>query len=133
MRSDHKVKEILKMWHIHQTSRKFESSTIVATCDNGNRVTVAEMLDRIESAMSFIKVTFNINQRKYSETIKILQAAKMILNNNNNPYKIKKDALNLFIDVIHEIEDLKAFNDAQKQENEEIALTLKCILKNMDR
>lgn len=132
MKSNYNIPQRLGINQIYKQNGRFYSTTVLATCYDGKSITVADMLKFIEKAISFIRANFDVNQEKYSETIKLLQISQKIFNN-QKPTKIRKDKLNLVIDVIHEITDMNATNDFQKQENERIAWTLKWIIDNSNQ
>lgn len=89
-------------------------------------MTVAELLDRIENAISFIKANFNVDQEKYANTLKVLKFLKACLDN-KHPRRPYKKCILAFIEVTHEIEDMHAKNYLEKKKNEEIAMTMKML------
>ena len=52
---------------------------------------------------------------------------QLVLNNGKADKPSKEDA-HIIIDVIHEIADMRAKNDYEKKLNEEIAVSLNCLI-----
>ena len=104
---------------------RFTRSYVLAT-RNEMPMTVADLLDRIGNAISFIKANFDVDQEKYANTLKVLRFAKACLDN-KHPRRLHKNCILAFIEVTHEIEDIHAKNDIEKQKNEEIAMTMKML------
>lgn len=103
------------------------TSSYVLMIRNGMPMTVADLLDRIENAISFIKANFNVDQEKFANTLKVLKFVKSCIDNRHPKRPYKKCILD-FIEVVHEIEDMYAKNDIEKQKNEEIATTMKLLV-----
>lgn len=103
----------------------FTRSYVLAT-RNEMPMTVVDLFDRIENAISFIKTNFDADQEKYANALKVLKFVKECLDNKRSKKPYKKCIL-AFIEVAHEIEDMKAENDIEKQKNEEIAMTMKML------
>ena len=99
---------------------------------NGCSETVADMLKRIEYCISFIKANFDVDQKKYAETLKFLKFFEGYLKN-KRPKMQSKQILHYVVDVVHEIEDMHAENDEIKKKNEEIALTLNMLIDLYER
>lgn len=127
MKSDYYFNDLLERENIiiYAMPNHFTHSYVLAM-RNGMPMTVVDLLDRIENAISFIRANFDVNQEKYSHAIECLRLAKALFGN-KHPKRPKRKCISSFIDVIHEIEDLNANNDIQKQKNEEIAMTMKML------
>ena len=105
----------------------FFTSTYVLDVRNGNPITVADMLERISYAIQFIKAHFDVNQEKYKlalEALKICQLRFL----NKQPQKPNKREWHFLIDVIREMEDMRARSDADRKENERIAFELDLLI-----
>ena len=102
------------------------TSSYVLMMRNGMPMTVEDLFERIENAVSFIKANFDVNQEKYANTLKLLKFVKACLEN-KHPKRPYKKCLLAYIEVVHEIEDMQAKNDLEKQKNEEIAMTMKML------
>lgn len=103
------------------------TSTDILDIRNGHPVTVANMLEAISHAIQFIKAYFDVNQEKYKlalEALKLCQQKFL----NKQPRKPYKREWHFLIDVIHEMEDMRARNDADRKENEKIALALSLLI-----
>lgn len=128
--NDNYTKDLLKMLGIKKVyyiNYRFYNTQVLVDYIDGRSITVADILKSIENMLSLIKATFNVDQEKYSEAIKLLHALQMILNN-RKPKDLRKEKMNLLIDVVHELSDLNATNDFQKQENERIAYIFKLLI-----
>ena len=128
--NDNYTKDLLKMLGIKKVyyiNCRFYNTQVLVDYIDGRSITVADLLKSIENMLSLIKATFDVNQEKYSEAIKLLQALQMILNN-QKPKDLRKEKMNLLIDVVHELSDLNTTNDFQKQENERIAYIFKLLI-----
>ena len=128
--SDNYTKDMFKMFGIkkvYYNNFRFYNTQVLVDFIDGRSITVADLLKSIENMLSLIKATFDVNQEKYSEAIKLLQALQMILYN-QKPNDLKKEKMNLLIDVVHELSDLNATNDFQKQENERIVYIFKLLI-----
>ena len=106
---------------------KYFMPTFVLGVRNGHPITVADMLKVIEYAIRFIKANFDVDQKKYAETLKFLKASKALFENKRTKAS-KKETLHFVVDVFHEMEDMNAVNDEQKKVNEEIALVLDLLI-----
>lgn len=106
---------------------KYFMPTFVLGVRNGHHITVADMLKVIEYAIRFIKANFDVDQKKYAETLKFLKASKALFENKRTKAS-KKETLHFVVDVFHEMEDMNAVNDEQKKVNEEIALVLDLLI-----
>ena len=98
----------------------------------GNTVyTLGDLIDRVESYISFVKATFDANQEKYQNIIKILKISKEVLQNKRGAH-LTKGQLKELVNLVHEIEDLYANTDQEKQRNEQIAFELMMMIEYMD-
>jgi hypothetical protein len=76
---------------------------------------------------SGIGANFNVSVKKYSETLLLLRSIRLILNNQSSE-RPTKERLHDAVDVIHEIKDMQANCDKEKQENEKIAIILDAMI-----
>lgn len=129
MKKNLQIEKLLKKSGIQymRNRPKFFVPTFVLGRRNGYVITVADMLEVIENTMFFIKENFNVNQEKYSETIKFLHTCKSMYKNQPST-KPRKKAMHFVVDVFHEIQDMRAANDEQKKENEEISAALDLLI-----
>ena len=129
MKSDNYFNDLLEKENIkiYAIPSHFTRSFVLAT-RNEMPMTVADLLDRIENAVSLIKANFDVDQEKYANTLKVLKFFKAWLDNKRLKRPYKKCILSS-IEVAHEIEDMHAKNDREKKKNEEIAMTLKMLAK----
>ena len=127
MKSDYYFNDLLERENIiiYAMPNHFTHSYVLAM-RNGMPMTVADLLDRIENAISFIRANFDVNQEKYGNTLKVLKIVKARIDN-EHPKRPYKKCILAFIEVTHEIEDMHAKNDIEKQKNEEIAMTMKML------
>ena len=103
------------------------TSTYVLNARDGHSITVADMLEAISHAIQFIKAYFDVNQEKYKSALEMLKLCQLRFMN-RQPRKPNKREWHFLIDVIHEMEDMRARNDADKKENERIALALDLLI-----
>ena len=127
MKSEYYFNDLLERENIkiYAMPSLFTRSLVLAT-RNEMPITVADLLDRIGNAISFIKANFDVDQEKYANSLKVLRFAKTCLDN-KHPRRPHKSCILAFIEVTHEIEDMHAKNDIEKQKNEEIAMTMKML------
>lgn len=111
------------MWNLP----KFFTSTYVLDIRNGYPVTVADMLEAISHAIQFIKGHFDVNQEKYKSALEVLKLYQLRFMN-RQIRKPNKRKWHFLVDVIHEMEDMRARNDADRKENERIALALDLLI-----
>ncbi len=110
--------------------QKLTATTVLGEYEN-QKITVSQMLDAAKSCTKFIKEHFNVNEKPYSLAIIVLSTLKLYLNNQNID-KPAKEQLKCLVDVFHEIEDMKAQNDTEKQNNETIANRIKMMIDFLD-
>ena len=101
--------------------------TFVLAVANGHSITVSEMLKQIEYAIRFIKANFDVDQKKYSETLKFLKLCELRFQNHSSS-KPKKNMLHFAVEVFHEIQDMHAKDEKTKKENENISLFLDILI-----
>lgn len=77
--------------------------------------------------IKFIKDNFDVKEYKYSITIIYLKSVQLVLNNKSAEKSTKENA-HIIIDVLHEIADINAKSDSEKELNEEIAVSLNCLI-----
>lgn len=94
---------------------------------NGQNVTVSDMLSQIQYIVRFIKVNFNVNQKKYKETLQFLKLCELRFQNKSS-MKPRKEMAHFTVEVFHEIEDMYAKNEAMKRENENIAISMNMLI-----
>lgn len=118
------IKELFEIPH-----GKLQGSTILAT--NGKEyLTVSQMLKSAEYLIKFIRDNFDVDEYQYSITIIFLKSVQLVLNNGHADKPSKEDA-HIIIDVIHEIADIHAKNESEKKLNEEIAVSLNCLIETL--
>ena len=115
------IKELFEIPH-----GKLQGSTVLATNGKEN-LTVSQLLKSAEYLIKFIKSNFDVDEYRYSTTIIFLKSVQLVLNNGKADKPSKEDA-HIIIDVIHEIADMRAKNDYEKKLNEEIAVSLNCLI-----
>jgi len=123
---------MFKGFRFNNLSRQKLTPTTVLGEYGNQKITVSQMLTAAESCTKFIKDHFNENKKPYSLAIIVLNTLKLYLNNQNIG-KPTKDQLKCLVDVLHEIEDLKAQTDTEKQKNEMIANELKMMIDFLDK
>ncbi len=105
---------------------KLQGNTVLATNGKDN-LTVSQLLKSVEYLIKFIKDNFDVDEYRYSITIIFLKSVQLVLNNRKADKPSKEDA-HFIIDVMHEIADIRAKNDSEKKLNEEIAVSLNCLV-----
>lgn len=115
------IKELFEVPH-----GKLQGSTVLATNGKEN-LTVSQMLKSAAYLIKFIKDNFDVDKHQYSITIIFLKSVQLVLNNGSADKPTKEDA-HIIIDVIHEIADIHAKNESEKELNEEIAVSLNCLI-----
>lgn len=105
---------------------RLQSNTVLATNGKDN-ITVSQLLKSVEYLIKFIKDNFDVDEYRYSVTIIYLKSVQLALNNRKAEKPNKEDA-HAIIDVMHEIADMRAKNDSEKKLNEEIAVSLNCLV-----
>ncbi|MDE7282023.1 MAG: hypothetical protein K2N85_00305 [Lachnospiraceae bacterium] len=115
------IKELFEVPH-----GKLQGSTVLATNGKEN-LTVSQMLKSAAYLIKFIKDNFDVDKYQYSITIIFLKSVQLVLNNGNAEKPTKEDA-NIIIDVIHEIADIHAKSENEKKLNEQIAVSLNCLI-----
>lgn len=115
------IKELFKIPY-----GKLQGNTVLAT--NGkDYLTVSQLLRSAEYLIKFIEDNFDIDEYRYSTAIIFLKSVRLVLNNGKANKPTKEDA-HIIIDVMHEIEDIRAKNESEKRLNEEIAVSLNCLV-----
>lgn len=114
------------IYHIGNTPARFEATTKLGM-RNGQWITVSDMLKAIEYAIRVIGATFDVDQQKYKEALSVLKFFRLRFLN-QSAREPRKEALHYLVDVVHEIEDLRAIDDKMKKENEKIALALDMLI-----
>lgn len=115
------IKELFEVPH-----GKLQGSTVLATNGKEN-LTVSQMLKSAAYLIKFIRDNFDVDEYQYSITIIFLKSVQLVLNNGSADKPTKEDA-HIIIDVIHEIADIHAKNEEEKELNKEIAVSLKCLI-----
>ena len=115
------IKELFEVPH-----GKLQGSTVLATNGKEN-LTVSQLLKSAAYLIKFIKDNFDVDEYQYSITIIFLKSVQLVLNNGSADKPTKEDA-HIIIDVIHEIADIHAKNESEKELNEEIAVSLNCLI-----
>ncbi len=115
-------------------NQELTASTILGEFE-GQRITVSQMLTAIDNCIrciEYIKENFTVNQNTYSIALFAMKMLKRRLNNLKKD-KLTVEQLKSTIDVFHEIADMQAKSDADKQKNEEIAFDLKMLIDFLDK
>ena len=73
------------------------------------------------------KEYFGMDEYKYLITISFLRSVQLVLNNGNADRPTKEQA-RIITDVVHEISDMHAQSEEEKEKNEEIAVAIKCLI-----
>ena len=102
------------------------TSTYKLDVRNGHPITVADMSEAISHAIQFIKA-HDVNQEKYKLALEVLKLCQLRFMNKQTRKPNKREWHSL-IDVIHEMEDMRARSDADRKENEKIALALDLLI-----
>lgn len=110
----------------NQSQPKMQSNTVLFEYKN-QKVTVSQMLTAVKNSFKFIKDHFNVDKEPYSVAIMVLNLLQIHLLN-QNVRRPTKEQLKCLVDVFHEIEDLNAKTDNEKQQNEKIANELNMII-----
>lgn len=118
------IKEIFEVPH-----GKLQGSTVLATNGKEN-LTVSQLLKSAAYLIKFIKENFDVDEYQYLITIFFLKSVQLVLNNGSADKPTKEDA-HIIIDVIHEIADIHAKNESEKELNEEIAVSLSCLIETL--
>ena len=118
------IKELFEVPH-----GKLQGSTVLATNGKEN-LTVSQLLKSVTYLIKFIKDNFDVDEYKYSITIIFLKSVQLVLNNGSGNKPTKEDA-HIIIDVIHEIADIHAKNESEKELNEEIAVSLNYLIETL--
>ncbi len=105
---------------------RLQGNAVLATNGKDN-LTVSQLLKSAEYLIKFIKDNFDVDEYRYSITIIYLKSVQLVLNNGKADKPNKEDA-HVIIDVMHEIADIRAKNDSEKKLNEEIAVSLNCLV-----
>lgn len=105
---------------------QFTGTTILATRGE-QKITVSDILRTAGYLNDFIKATFDITDKKYSETLLFLKTIQLVLNNQQDK-KPSKERMHYAVDVIHEVKDLQATCSAERRANARIALTLNAMI-----
>ena len=105
---------------------KLQGNTVLATNGKEN-LTVSQLLKSAEYLIKFIKDNFDVDEYQYLTTIIFLKSVQLVLNNGKADNPSEEDA-HVIIDVMHEIADIRAKNDSEKKLNEEIAVSLNCLI-----
>ncbi len=123
------LNKLAQKWGVQhiQNPPPFFTNTYILGTRNGQSITVADMLESIEYALQFIKANFNVDQEQYSSALKALKILQSILQNKRTR-RFSTKQLHSLVDTIHEIEDIRAKNGADKKENEKIALALNLLI-----
>ncbi|MBD5471310.1 MAG: hypothetical protein HDR19_09510 [Lachnospiraceae bacterium] len=105
---------------------KLQGSTVLATNGKEN-LTVSQMLKSAAYLIKFIKDNFDVDKYQYSITIIFLKSVQLVLNNGSADKPTKENA-HIITDVIHEIADIHAKSENEKKLNEQIAVSLNCLI-----
>lgn len=109
---------------------RLQGSTVLAT-KGKEKLTVSQLLKSAEYLIKFIKDNFDVDKYQYSITIVYLKSVQLVLNNGSADKPSKENA-HIIIDVMHEIADMHAKNESEKELNEEIAVSLKLLIETLN-
>lgn len=105
-------------------SGHFHATTIIAIREN-QKITVSDILKFIGYATDFIKVHFDVENKKYSQVLLFLKTVNLFYNN-QSVKSPSTECLHFTLDVFHEILDMIYPN--LKKENAKIAITLNLMI-----
>lgn len=102
---------------------------------NGQIYSVSVSIDMFDNLIKLIKIIgqrFNVNYKKYEIAIKVLNAAKNVIQNNIKTYKPTKAEIKATIDVLKEIKTYNVSNEQERQYFENVAEYVKSLVDNMN-
>lgn len=105
---------------------RFTSTTILATRGE-QKITVSDVLKAAGYLNDFIRATFDITDRRYSETLRFLNTINLAFNN-QQVKKPSKERMHYAVDVIHEVTDRQATCSEERRANARIALALDAMI-----
>ena len=105
---------------------QFTGTTILATRGE-QRVTVSDILKATGYLNDFIKVNFDVTDKKYSETLLLLKTLNLVFNN-QQVKEPSKERMHYAVDVIHEVVDMQATCSEERRANARIAITLNAMI-----
>lgn len=108
-----------------QTGR-FTSNTIIATRGN-QKISVSDILKTAGYLIDFIKATYDVSEKKYSEALLFLKTVNLVFNNQQQR-KPTKERMHYAVDVFHEIADRQSRGLEERQANARLALTLNAMI-----
>lgn len=117
--------------YIGNAPYRFEPSTKLGM-KNGQWITVSDMLKAIEYTVRFIRATFDVDEQKYKETLSVLKFFNLRFLNKSSKAP-RREAMHYLVEVVHEMEDMRAVDDEMKKENEKIALALDLLIDSFVR
>lgn len=101
---------------------------------NGQIYSVSVSIDMIDNLIKFIKFIeqrLNVNYERYEIAIKVLNAAKNVIQNNIKTYKPTKAEIKATIDVLKEIKTYNVSNEQERQYIENVTEYVKSLVDNM--
>jgi len=101
---------------------------------NGQIYSVSVSIDMFDNLIKLIKIIgqkFNVNYEKCEIAIKVLNAAKNVIQNNIKTYKPTKAEIKATIDVLKEIKTYNVSNEQERQYIENATEYVKSWVDNM--
>lgn len=95
---------------------------------NGQIYSISGSVDIIDALIKFIEQRFNVNYEKYEIAIKVLNAAKNVIQNNIKTYKPTKAEIKATIDVLKEIRTYNISDERERQYIENAAEYVKFLV-----
>lgn len=115
---------------IYLCFNKFLSNRILVESNDGTlKITVGMMKNFLEYMLSLESIR-NPKLDKYKKAKKLFEAFSLLFNNNQSP-KLTKDYFKAAVDVIEEIENIKATTDEQKVHNAQMCLAVKVLIEGI--
>lgn len=97
----------------------------------GEKITVSDVLKAAGYMVDFIKMHFDIEDRRYSEALLFLKAVNLTLNNQ----QIKKpssECMHFAVDVFHQVADMQTSCPMQHRANARTAFVLNAMIDMFD-
>lgn len=105
---------------------QFTSNTVLAT-KGEQKITVSDILKAAGYLNDFIKVYFDVENKKYSQALHFLKTINLVFNN-QQVKRPTKECMHYFVDVIHEVKDLQTTCSVERRANARIALALNLMI-----
>lgn len=111
---------------IYKLPVRFTPTYVIGVANNQN-ITVSNMLNQIQYIVRFIKANFDVDQKKYKETLQFLKLCELRFQNKSS-MEPKKKMAHFTVEVFHEIKDMYAKNEAMRRENENNAIFMDMLI-----